>query len=313
MGDKQKTKRIKTEIKLSSIAIIIFGVIILLLCILFALDKNVFDKMLCATGLKKKSDVKSEFSVHFIDVGQGDCSLIKCGDKNILIDTGDSVYSRNVIKYLKSQNVSKIDYMIISHPHADHIGGLEKIAKDIKIDTIYMLNIDKNKIPKDVDYYNINKIISQNKFNIRNPVSEEKLKVYDAELTFYIPSYNSENLNNSSIVTKITYKDKKFLFTGDIEKASEKELLTKKYDLKADVLKVAHHGSNSSSTDEFLKAVNPEYCVISCGNDNSFTHPSDSTIKRLSEYSKNIFRTDLLSDIVFESDNSGLIYKFGKE
>ena len=313
MEDRKKAKRIKKEIKLSSIALIFFLIIIFLLCILNVVNKNVFNRMFCATGLKIKSEVTSDFSVHFIDVGQGDCSLIKCGDKNILIDTGDSIYSRKVIKYLKSQNVRKIDYLIISHPHSDHIGGLEKIAKDISVDTIFIINIEKSIEPKDIDYYNINKIISQKNFNIRNPVSEEKLKVKDAELIFYVPSYDSENLNNSSIVTMITYKDKKFLFTGDIEKASEKEFISKKYDLKADVLKVAHHGSNSSSTDEFLKAVNPEYCVISCGNDNSFTHPSDSTIKRLSVYSKDIFRTDLLSDIVFESDNSCLKYKFGKE
>lgn len=313
MEDRQKAKRIKKEVKLSSIALIFFAIIIFMLCILYVVNKNVFNRMFCATGLKMESKVTSDFSIHFIDVGQGDCSLIKCGDKNILIDTGDLVYSRKVIKYLKSQNVRKIDYLIISHPHSDHIGGLEKIAKDINIDTIYMINIEKSIEPKDIDYYNINKIISQNNFNIRNPVSEEKLKVNDVELTFYVPSYDSENLNNSSIVTMITYKDNKFLFTGDIEKASEKELISKKYDLKVDVLKVAHHGSNSSSTDEFLKAVNPEYCVISCGNDNSFTHPSDTTIKRLSVYASHILRTDLLSDIVFESDNSCLKYKFGKE
>ncbi len=313
MGEKQKTKRIKTKIKLSSIANIFFVIIIFLLCILYAINESVFDRMFCATGLNNKSQVKSEFSVHFIDVGQGDCSLIKCGDINILIDTGDLVYSRKVIKYLKSQNVDKINYMIISHPHSDHVGGLEKISQDIDIDTIYMLNINKDKVPNDVDYYNINKIISQNKFNIINPVTEQKLKVNNAELTFYVPTYNSENLNNSSIVTMVSYKDAKFLFTGDIEKASEKELLKNKYDLKADVLKVAHHGSNSSSTDEFLKAVNPQFCIISCGNDNSFTHPSDNVIKRLSVYTSNIFRTDLLFDIVFESDNSGMKYKFGKE
>ncbi len=313
MEDRKKAKRIKKEIKLSSIALIFFLIIIFLLCILNVVNKNVFNRMFCATGLKIKSEVTSDFSVHFIDVGQGDCSLIKCGDKNILIDTGDSIYSRKVIKYLKSQNVRKIDYLIISHPHSDHIGGLEKIAKDISVDTIFIINIEKSIEPKDIDYYNINKIISQKNFNIRNPVSEEKLKVKDAELIFYVPTYNSENLNNSSIVTMITYNDKKFLFTGDIEKASEKELISKKYDLKADVLKVAHHGSNSSSTDEFLKAVNPEYCVISCGNDNSFIHPSDSTIKRLNMYANNIFRTDLLTNIVFESDNLGLKYRFGKE
>ncbi len=313
MEDRQKAKRIKKEVKLSSTALIFFVIIIFMLCILYVVNKNVFNRMFCDAGLKMKSEVISDFSVHFIDVGQGDCSLIKCGDKNILIDTGDLVYSRKVIKYLKSQNVRKIDYLIISHPHADHIGGLDKIAQEIHIDTVCMLNIDNNKVPKDVDYININKVILNNNFNIRNPVSKEKLKVNDAELTFYVPSYDSENLNNSSIVTMITYKDKKFLFTGDIEKAFEKELISKKYDLKADVLKVAHHGSNSSSTDEFLKAVNPEYCVISCGNDNSFTHPSDTTIKKLSVYTSHILRTDLLSDIVFELDNSCLKYKFGKE
>lgn len=313
MGNKQKVKKIKTQINLSSIAIILFAVIITLLGILYAINKDSYKTIFNATGLNKKTQVKSDFSVHFIDVGQGDCSLIKCGDKNILIDTGDSVYSRKIINYLKSHNVNKIDYLIISHPHADHIGGLTEIAEEINISTIYMRDFDKADIPNDVNYKNIIKIIKDKKIKVKNPVSGEKLSINNTELTFFVPSYDADNLNNSSILTKIMYEGKSFLFTGDIEKKSEKELLLKNYDLKADVLKVAHHGSNTSSNDEFLKSVSPEYCVISCGSDNSFTHPSDDAIKRLSGYTKNILRTDLLSHIIFKTGDAGLTYKYRKE
>lgn len=312
MGDRKKEKKTK-KISLSSIVILIFIGIFIVFSIIFILNKDIYNKIAISTGLKSKPASNAEFSVHFIDVAQGDCSLIIIGDKIVLIDTGDAVYSQKVIYYIKAQNINTIDYVILSHPHADHIGGFINIAKAFKIKSVYMRDIPDKNVPEDVDYYNFIKVIKDKNINVCYPEFEEKLSVNNAELIFYTLPVDYDNLNNASIITKINYQNTSFLFTGDIEKKAEKDIIVKNIDLKADVLKVAHHGSNTSSSDEFLERVKPGYCVISCGVNNSFNHPTNNTISRLSKYTSDILRTDLLSDIVFEFDGNKLKYLFRKE
>lgn len=312
MGDRKKEEKTK-KISLSSIVIIIFIGIFIALSIIFILNRDIYNKIAISTGLKSKPASKSEFSVHFIDVGQGDCSLIIIGDKNVLIDTGDAVYSQKVINYLKAQNIKTIDCVILSHPHADHIGGFINIAKAFKIKSVYMRDIQESDIPDDVDYKNIMKAINDKNIQVHYPKFEEKISINNAELIFYPVSISNDNLNNASIITKVIYSNHAFLFTGDIENEAEKQIVEKNVDIKSNVLKVAHHGSNTSSSDEFLELVKPEYCVISCGVNNSFNHPTNNTISRLSKYTSDILRTDLLSDIVFEFDGSELKYLFREE
>ena len=246
-------------------------------------------------------------SVYFIDVGQGDCEFIVLPDgKTMLIDSGEKDYSSGVIKKLRSFDIETINYLIITHPHTDHMGGMSDIINDFYIDTIYM--------PKaSADTETFEKLLE----TIRD--WEEPVHTARAGLTFHSDEKNGvtaefiapvgteyNELNDYSAVVKITYKDSSFLFTGDAEKYSENEMLTSsRKKLDCDVLKVGHHGSRYSSSKEFLKAVSPQYAVIECGKDNAYGHPHSQTLNKLEKAKAELYRTDRDSDILFVTHGDG--------
>lgn len=239
--------------------------------------------------------------VHFIDVGQGDSSLIMFPDgKTALIDGGGRSASDKVVSYLREQGVDKIDYLIATHPHEDHIGGLPNVVDSFDIGKVYMPNHTAN-----------TKIFE----SLLNSIKSKGLKITsakghmdimnegDIEFSILAPLSDSyEDTNDYSIVNKLSYGDIAILFTGDIEKSSENELQDSGYDLSADVLKIPHHGSSSSSSDEFLEAVSPSYGVIQLGEDNTYGHPHVETLNRLEKHGVEILRNDRLGDIKLVSD-----------
>lgn len=257
----------------------------------------IFILSLC--GCKKYDNF---LSVHIIDVGQGDCILIKTPEKkNILIDGGDEDTYKIIRSYLKWNKVKNLDIVIATHFDKDHIGSLDNVIDSFNVKKVYTPN------QKCTSQHADNLIDSCENKNIKisNLQKDDELKI-DQNISIHIlsPSYIQDNNNSNSIVFNLKYKDMDFLFTGDCEEENEKEIISS-YNLEdVDFLKVAHHGSSSSSSNEFIEETTPSIAAISCGYKNNYGHPHKSTLDTLKKYNVKIFRTDINGDLVFYSDGS---------
>ena len=242
--------------------------------------------------------------VHYIDVGQGDATLIKCGSHAMLIDGGNNNKGTTVQLYLKKQGVESLDYVIGTHPDADHIGGLDVIVYKYNCDTVIMPDYEKDT----KTYQELVDVIHDKNMKITYPVVGEQYALGEAKFTIIAPNSNSYggNANDYSVAILLEYGKNRFLFTGDAEEASEAEMLTNGIDISADVYKVAHHGSRSASTQEFLIAVHPKYAVISCGEGNSYGHPHAEVLNRLRSMGVEVFRTDEQGSIIASSDGENI-------
>lgn len=242
---------------------------------------------------------------HFIDVGQGDANFIELPTGEVmLIDAGTSGYGDDIIEYIQNLGYTDIDYVVATHPHADHIGGMAEVIESFDVGSIYMPKaVTTSKI-----YENLLETIQDKNLSIH--IGKEGVEVYNSDdltIEMLAPVSSSySNLNNYSIVLKITYGDVSFLYTGDAEEENLSEITM---DLSSDVLKVGHHGSDTSTTKEFLEGVSPSYAVISVGEGNSYGHPAESTIKLLEEYTNHIYRTDLNGTVVISSDGVNIDVK----
>ncbi|AUN20432.1 hydrolase [Clostridium botulinum] len=250
------------------------------------------------------SNKSNELKVHYIDVGQGDSILVQTKDKNILIDAGTRKSSDNLISYLKKQHIKKLHYVIATHPHEDHIGGMPKVIEEFEISNFYAPKKTANtKIFKDM-------ILQLKKKNLKINVAKKGISLdlsNNSSLDFLAPvKDNYENTNDSSAVVKLTHGNTKFLFTGDAEKTSEKDILNSNEDLSSNVLKVGHHGSHSSSSKEFLDKINPKIAIISCGKNNDYGHPHKETMKELNKRNIEVYRTDIDGNIVLTSDGENI-------
>lgn len=259
-----------------------------------------------STSVSKKdtSSSNNKMCVHYIDVGQGDSELIQLNNKNILIDAGPRKSSDKVVSYLKKQNIKKLDYVIATHPHEDHIGGIPEVLKNFEVDNFYAPKKTANtKIFKDM----IRELKSKNlKINVAKAGNTLDIGS-NAEAEFVAPNNdNYQKTNDYSAVIKITYGNSKFLFTGDAEKLSEKEMLNNHRDISCDVLKAGHHGSHSSSSKEFLDKTNPKTVIISCGKNNDYGHPHKETLKELKKRNVQVYRTDIDGDIILTSDGKNI-------
>ena len=247
--------------------------------------------------------------VNYIDVGQGDSIFIQLPNKEtMLIDAGEAYEADNVINYLNNLGIKKIDYVVGTHPHTDHIGGLEEVINTFDVGAIYMPKVSSNS----KTFEDLLTTISNKGLKVKTAKSgvvvldEDNLK-----LEFIAPnSDNYSNLNNYSAVLKLTYLDNTFLFMGDAETLSEDEITS---DVDADVIKVGHHGSDSSSSVEFVKKVSPEYAIIMVGEGNSYNHPYQSIIDRYESVGAKVLRTDLDGNIICDSDGVDVTCKGDKE
>ena len=246
--------------------------------------------------------LENNINIHYIDVGQGDSIFIELPNNNtMLIDAGESSQKEIVKNYITNLGYSKIDYLIGTHPHTDHIGGLAYIINNFIIDKIYM----PNALSTSKTYENLLNTIASK--NLKVKTAKAGVKILDEEdlkINIIAPNSKSyEDLNNYSAVIKIVYKNRSFLFMGDAEIESENEI---KVDVSADVIKIGHHGSNSSTGKNFINKVKAKYAIISVGSDNKYSHPYQTVIDRLTNNKIEIYRTDLNGNILVKSDGYSL-------
>ena len=250
------------------------------------------------------STASGMLEVQYIDVGQADASLVKLPNgKIMMIDAGGNATADKLVDYVKGQGISKIDYFIATHPHEDHIGGMDKVIDNFDVDTIYMPKVDDEQVPTTRTYEDVLTAIANKKLKVTQ--GRAGISVFHEDgLSADIIAPNSEKyeeLNSYSIVVKLTYGNNRFLFMGDAEADSEKEML-EKFDVKADVIKCGHHGSSSSSSAAFIAAVKPQYAILSCGLNNAYGHPHQKTLDTLKKYGSEIYRTDEQQTITARSN-----------
>lgn len=292
-------------------AFIVIIVLILAFLLFFVLNDRFFkidgiptwDDLYQGAGLSSSvTAVEGDVTVHFIDVGQGDCELIKTRNKAVLIDCGEKEYYADVISYIKSQGIELIDYVIVTHPHSDHAGGMSYILDEFDIGTVIMPKIQESVIPTTSTYIRLLKSIDNNNITVEYADTGKEYAIDDIKMTVLSPVKDYDDLNNYSVAVKLVHGENSFLFTGDIEKEAENDIMEKNYDISADVLKIAHHGSSTSSQKKFINAVSPHYAVIEVGSPNSYNHPHKETVQLLENKDITIYRTDLYGTIVFVSD-----------
>lgn len=246
-------------------------------------------------------DTGGKLRVHFLNVGQGDAILVQLpGGQNLLIDAGTNEAGPTVIKDLKQYGVVQLDYVIGTHPHEDHTGGLEQVIAAFPVGKIYLPRVTNNT----ASYRDLLLAIKNKGLKVTEARAGISLPLGEAvQATFISPAKSSyEDLNDYSAVLHLTFGRTAFLFTGDAGTTAEQEMLAAHQPLKADVLKVAHHGSRTATSTAFLKAVSPRYAVISAGQGNDYGHPHAQTLQRLQKAGVKIYRTDQEGTITAVSD-----------
>ncbi len=237
--------------------------------------------------------------VHIIDVGQGDSIFIQSGGSSMLIDAGERDQGKVVTDYLNAAGVTKLDYLIGTHPHSDHIGGLADVIGSFDIEKIIMPNVTHTT----KTFENVLDAIADKGLKITKPAVGDEYRLGSSAFIIIAPnSPEYDNLNNYSVGIKLTNGKNTFIFTGDAEKYSEKEMLRNGIDLNADVLKLGHHGSSTSNSKDFLDAVSPDIGIVSAGKDNQYGHPHVEILDAMKERNIKLFRTDTQGTVIIESD-----------
>ena len=253
---------------------------------------------------EEENENLAELQVHFIDVGQGDCTLISCGSESMLIDAGDNNQGTNVQNYLQKQGIESLKYVICTHPDSDHIGGMDVILYKFDCETIFMTDEEKDTNT----YRDVIDTMKGKGYKNTLPIVGESYSLEDAEFTILSPSQLSDDSNNNSISIILTHGNNNFFFTGDAESEEESDILNSGISIDADVYKVGHHGSSSSSSMELLESVSPTYAVISCGEENSYGHPHSETLNVLRAMGVKVFRTDEQGSIIAVSDGEDITW-----
>lgn len=280
--------------------------IIILACIYLCITNNNIENTLDSKNLISVYE-EDIIKVHYIDVGQGDATFVELPNKEtMLIDAGEKEFGKTVHAYIEECGYNEIDYVVCTHPHTDHIGGMDNVINNMEISCIYMPNaISTSDTFKDL-------LTLIKKESIATKLGKAGviiLKEDDLEVKLLAPTQTHEELNNNSIIVKITYKDVSFLFTGDAEEESEKEILE---DAKCNVVKVGHHGSSTSSAVAFVNACDADYAIISVGKGNSYGHPKTEIIKRWKNTGAKVYRTDENGTVVVISDGENIEVKCEK-
>lgn len=248
------------------------------------------------------------FTIHFIDVGQADSALVTCDGHSMLIDGGNADDSNLVYSVLQRETDGHLDYVVGTHAHEDHIGGLSGAFEADTADVTFCPVTEYDSKA----FRNFKTRADERGGGITIPAVGDTFTLGEASVTVVAVNSVPEDTNNTSIVIRIVYGDTSFLFTGDAEQETEEKILESGQDIESTVLKVGHHGSSTSTSQAFLDAVSPTYAVISCGKDNSYGHPHSETLAKLASAGVEVLRTDELGDIYCTSDGSEVTFSYGE-
>ena len=292
MAKRRKRRRKKKDNIFFRLLLIIIAIILgLFLCHIdstYSMD-NAYDVF---------SQVNSNLVISYLDVGQADSILIENNNEVMLIDAGNNSDGKKLVKYFKENGITEFKYLVGTHPHEDHIGGLDDVINNFNVGNIYMPDV----ITTTKTFMDVLDAIDSKSMTYKVPKIQERFTLGEAIVEILYTGNDEDDLNNSSIVLRIDFGETSFLFTGDATEKVEKELLKSGVKIEADVLKVGHHGSRYSTSDSFLNKVNPKYAVISVGEGNSYKHPESVVLNKLNNKGIEIYRTDLEGTIKVYSD-----------
>ena len=254
-----------------------------------------------------------QMKVTYLNVGQGDCTIIQTEGHNAMIDAGNNHEGKDVVDYLNQQGIDKLDYLILTHPDADHIGGGDDVLEKIEVEQVIMPDVANDTMT----YEEVMGDIEKENVPVEHPKVGEEFGFGDATFTVLCPEtdlVSSDDTNDASVGIKLVHGENSFVMCGDASEKSESAMV-KRFGsaLECDVLKCGHHGSRTSTSEAFLKATNPTWAVISCGVDNSYGHPHQETLERLNNDDVQVYRTDLLGTIIATSDGTNISWFSEKE
>lgn len=262
-------------------------------------QENTVEATITPTEQVTEENKEESLKVHFIDVGQADCTLFESNGEFMLVDAGNNADGNLVVNYLKAQGVSTISYLIGTHPHEDHIGGLDTVINNFDIETVIM----PEKTHTSQTFEDVLDALIAKDYSITKPVVGDTYTLGTTSFRIIAPvSTYGDELNNWSVGVKVSCGDIDFVLCGDAEQQAESDIVRTSDNLDAEVLKVGHHGSHTSSTDIFLNAVNPNYAVIHVGTGNSYGHPHEETLTKLQNRDIKVFRTDKQGTIIAKTD-----------
>jgi beta-lactamase superfamily II metal-dependent hydrolase len=255
-----------------------------------------------------------ELAVYYLDVGQGDSELIVANGEAMLIDAGEAESGDMIVSYIQNLGITKLKYIVATHPHADHIGGLPTVINAFDVEQIIVPVIPDEQIPTTRVYEDFLTAVEDNDLKLTAAKAGDSLKLGDAKITVLSPGADEQysDLNDYSVVLRMVYGKSRWLFTGDAEKPAEEAILERAgasgESIVCDIIKVGHHGSENSSTAAFLAVIKPQAAVIEVGDGNSYNHPTGEALERLGEYTSKIYRTDLEGTIIFTSDGEKIAH-----
>ncbi|MEG1448691.1 MAG: MBL fold metallo-hydrolase [Oscillospiraceae bacterium] len=309
MAKRKKYNKQKRIIGILSSALIIVSTILLSVVldieqISFAQIAAIVDSFLEDPDKKEQRQAaQGELAVTIIDVGQGESIFIEANDKNVLIDAGENDCEQLVVDFLKDKKVESLDLVIGTHPHSDHIGGLDSVIRQIETKMVLLPPMSKSQTPTTKTFEDVLLAIDETQTQL---ITSKPGQVFNfgggSILTIIGPQKEYDDLNNISIVSRLDFGEVSFLFTGDAEEVAEKDMIFGKYDLDVDILSAGHHGSSTSTSSNFFQKCSPSHVNISCGLNNKYNHPHMETLKILDETGTPYCRTDLNGNITYITD-----------
>ncbi len=299
--EKKRSKSAKLPLWL----VLVIAVIMLSLKLI---PESVWNSAYEKTGVNETLSLTSDVSVHFVDVGQGDCTVIQSKDGVILIDSGEEDKAQTVINYLGKIGVEKLDYCIVTHPHSDHMGSMAQVLSVYQADKLIMPELTDINTPTTKIYENFLLSAEENATEVIPAEAGYTYSLGEIEMSVLGPCEQDEDLNNMSAVIKVEYGSTSFLITGDCSFSEEEDIMDNYYnELSSDVLKVGHHGSSGATSVDWLEAVEPEYSVISVGADNSYGHPTKRVLEDIEDFGSKIYTTENEGTIIFDTDGKTIV------